>query len=359
MPPSDVVAKGHQLSHGPCDALASRAMDSVSQLVLGASVGVAVMGRRTAVWKAALWGGIAGTLPDLDVFIDHGDALANMVRHRAESHSLFWLTVASPAMAAIPALVHRERERFLRWWLAMWLALVTHPLLDAMTVYGTQLLLPFTNHPFGVGSIFIIDPLYTVPLLVGLVVALSRREWRGLRWVHAGLVLSTAYLAWSAAAQWHVRGVAQRALEGRPVQALLVTPTPFNTVLWRVLAMRPDGSYEEGFHSLADGGRPMRFERFGTQPVSREVQAFPAVQRLVDFSHGFARVRSSGGQAWVTDLRMGQEPNYTFNFLIARRDAGAAWNAVTPQNQGSRGDARKGLAWLWQRMWGRDVPPPR
>ncbi len=39
----------------------------------------------------------------------------------------------------------------------MWLALVTHPLLDAMTVYGTQLALPFTNHPYGVGSVFIID----------------------------------------------------------------------------------------------------------------------------------------------------------------------------------------------------------
>lgn len=65
-------------------------MDSLSQLVLGASVGVATMGRRTAVWKAVLWGGMAGILPDLDVFIDHGDALRNMVPHRAESHALFW-----------------------------------------------------------------------------------------------------------------------------------------------------------------------------------------------------------------------------------------------------------------------------
>ena len=49
------------------------------------------MGRRKAAWKAALRGGMAGTLPDLDVFIDHGDALRNMVLHRAESHALFWL----------------------------------------------------------------------------------------------------------------------------------------------------------------------------------------------------------------------------------------------------------------------------
>ena len=56
---------------------------------------MAAMGRRTALWKAALWGGIAGTLPDLDVVIDHGDALRNMIMHRGASHSLFWLTLAA------------------------------------------------------------------------------------------------------------------------------------------------------------------------------------------------------------------------------------------------------------------------
>ena len=68
-------------------------MDSLTQIALGSAVGVAVMGRRTAVWKAALWGAIGGTLPDLDAFIDHGDPILNMTRHRAESHALFFLTL--------------------------------------------------------------------------------------------------------------------------------------------------------------------------------------------------------------------------------------------------------------------------
>ena len=74
-------------------------MDSLSQLALGASLGVAVMGRRTAVWKAALWGGVAGTLPDLDVLIDYGEPLANMVNHRGFSHSLIYLSLLAPALA--------------------------------------------------------------------------------------------------------------------------------------------------------------------------------------------------------------------------------------------------------------------
>ena len=61
-------------------------MDSLSQLALGAACSVAVMARRTAVWKAALWGGIAGTLPDLDALIDFGDAVSNMTHHLSLIH---------------------------------------------------------------------------------------------------------------------------------------------------------------------------------------------------------------------------------------------------------------------------------
>ena len=76
-------------------------MDSLSQVALGAAVGVAAMGRRTAPWKAALWGGICGTLPDLDALIDYGDPVRNMTFHRAESHSLLYLTLLAPAIAWI------------------------------------------------------------------------------------------------------------------------------------------------------------------------------------------------------------------------------------------------------------------
>jgi inner membrane protein len=336
-------------------------VDSLSQLALGAAVGVATLGRRTAIWKAALWGGIAGTLPDLDVLIDHGDALRNMTGHRGESHALFWLTLFSPVFAALPALLHRQRELFARWWLAMWLALVTHPLLDAMTVYGTRLLLPFSDYPVAVGSVFIIDPLYTVPLVVGVVAALARREWGGLRWNRAGLVLSTAYLGWSVLAQWHVREHAQEALAARGAAEVpvLVTPTAFNTVLWRVVALHGDGSYDEGFYSLLDNGRPMRLDRFSGSPaLHSQLAGLDPVQRLGRFSRGFYKLHERDGRAVITDLRMGQEPHYVFSFPVARRE-GSAWAPVVPRNLGSRGDAGRVLAWMGQRLQGRDVPPPR
>jgi inner membrane protein len=258
-------------------------MDSLSQIALGSAVGIAVMGRRTAVWKSALWGAVCGTLPDLDVFVDHGDAIRNMVMHRSESHALFWLALLSLPLAALIARLHGEWALWRRWWLAVGLALETHPLLDAMTVYGTRLLLPFTDQPYAVGSIFIIDPLYTVPLLVGGVWALAARgSAAGLKANAAGLVLSTAYLAWSAAAQAHVERVATAALRAQGVQAtqVLVTPTAFNTLLWRVVAIEGD-QYHEGFRSLLDGAGPMHFDRFPRGlSLMPEVQAIDGVRRV-------------------------------------------------------------------------------
>lgn len=328
-------------------------MDSLTQIALGSAVSLAVMGRRTAPWKAALWGAVAGTLPDLDAFIDHGNAIANMVQHRAESHALLYLTLFSAPLGWIVARLHGEQAGWRRWWLAMWLALITHPLLDAMTVYGTQLWKPFTSHPYGVGSIFIIDPLYTVPLIVGVVAALVSGPLVGMRWNRWGLVLSTLYLAWSAGAQQYVTGVAMASLrtQGLPVQTVLVTPTPFNTLLWRVVAVTPT-QYAEGFYALADGGRLMQWtlhERGA--PLIGRYQAVPEVAQIADFSHGFYRMRTRDGHVFLTDLRMGQEPDYTFHFDLGtpgQLDAGAPEVALRSQ----RPDIRTALPALWRRLRG-------
>ena len=336
-------------------------MDSVSQLALGAAVSVAVMGRRTAVWKAALWGAVAGTLPDLDVLIEHGDPIRNMVLHRAETHALFWLTLFSLPLAVTVARLHREWAQWRRWWMAMWLALVTHPLLDTMTVYGTQLALPFSAWPFGIGSVFIIDPLYTLPLLAGAGWALaSRGSPRGLKANVAGLLLSSAYLVWGVVAQAHVERVARLSLAAQGVDAeqVLVTPTAFNSVLWRVVVLAGP-TYHEGFYSLFDGGRQITFDRFerGTA-LSSALQDIEGVQRIAAFSKGFYKLHADDTQLLVTDLRMGQEPYYVFTFAVAERNS-AAQPLPRPVQLGTRPDVRRGLPWLWRRAWGEPLPPPR
>ena len=336
-------------------------MDSLSQLALGASLGVAVMGRRTAVWKAALWGGVAGTLPDLDVLIDYGEPLANMVNHRGFSHSLIYLSLLAPALAWLVWRIHGRQAALHRWCLAIWLALITHPLLDACTVYGTRLLLPFTDYAFGTDSVFIIDPLYTLPLCIGVVAALWRSAGGGLRWNAVGIVLSTAYLAWGLGVQAHVRSLAIDAL---PAEArsgdtlLLVTPAPLNTVLWRIVAQN-NTHYFEGFYSLFDAPGPIRFRRYdsGAALAAGLAPDNPA-RRLHDFANGFVRYDEQGGALRITDLRMGQEPNYVFSFAIAERSADGSLRTVTPRAVGTQGDIGEAWDWLLLRVAGHAMPSP-
>lgn len=335
-------------------------MDSLSQLALGAACSVAVMGRRTAVWKAALWGGIAGTLPDLDALIDYGDAVRNMTEHRGLSHGLLMVTLAAPLLAWVANRIHGAPGMYRRWCLALWLALFTHPLLDALTIYGTQLLRPFSDHPFGVGSMFIIDPLYTLPLLIGLGVALAQRQHAGLHWNVVGLGVSSLYLAWSVLAQAHVEQIvrAQLAQRGQSGAAFFVTPTPFNTVAWRIVVMRTEG-HAEGFYSFFDADRHIEFDTFTSQPaLFPQLGHNPALQRMAWFTHGFYSLREIDGRAILADLRMGQEPGYVFQFALAQRD-GARWKTIHPEPVGYRGDVARALPWLWARIKGHDVPPPR
>lgn len=333
-------------------------MDSVSQMALGAAVSVAVVGRRMPVWKAAAIGAAFGTLPDLDVVIDYGDPIRNMTFHRAESHALFWMTLFTPPAAWLVARLTGMADSFRLWCLNIWLILITHTLLDAMTVYSTQLLLPFSDMPLGVASIFIIDPLYTLPLLIGLFCAV---RWRGRRSLNAnrnGLIISTLYLCWTVLAQQHVAGIAERSLaaSGVDAQQQLVTPTPFNTLIWRVLVMTPDG-YAEGFYSLLDGDRPIRFTHF-----PRNMDLYQALRenwetaRMAWFSHGFFAMSEQDGEIRITDLRMGQQPDYVFSFAVARRTS-VGLQPELPVSRPSRIDPGPGFRWLGQRLLDADTPP--
>lgn len=335
-------------------------MDSLTQIALGASIGVAVMGRRTAAWKAALWGGVAGLLPDLDVLLDHGDPVLNMVLHRAETHALFWLALASGPLAWAVTRITQEPTLLRRWWLAIALVLMTHPILDWFTIYGTQLFLPFTDDALGLGSLFIIDPLYSLPLMVGVVWAI-RGSNRGLRANTVGLAWSCLYIAWSVVAQQHVLQHAHASLRtaGLSTEQVFVTPAPFNTVLWRVVAV--DGEHlHEGFYSLADDDRTVRFDAFerGSDLLLSNAK-HPQVQRLLRFTDGFVSLRqNAAGDLVMSDWRMGQYPNFVFTFNIGPAlEPGTTPPVATQESRNM--DLAAGLTWLWARMWGQDIDPPR
>ena len=300
---------------------------------------------------------MCATLPDLDTFLPHGDPIRDMTFHRAESHSLLYLTLIAPLVAWIVSRIQGEAALFARWWLLVFLALIFHPLLDLMTIYGTQLVLPFTDYPFGLGSIFIIDPLFTLPVLVGAIVALTWRSPRALRWNAAGLALSTLYLAWTFGAQQHVTSIAKASLRAQGIDArqVEVDPTAFNSVLWRVTAMTPE-SYFEGYYSLLDSGRDIVFhEHDAWRALYEQLRSDWNVARVAWFSHGFFKMEQRDGRVFISDLRMGMEPSYGFTFAVFDERDGRLV-PIRPEQTGARPSCSS-LTWLWRRLRGEPLPP--
>jgi len=308
-------------------------MDPVSQFTLGAAVGLTVLGRRAGARRAALIGGVLGTLPDLDYLVPTRDAVQSYLSHRSVTHSLLVQAAATPVIGeAVRLLVAPLRDARWQVWLAVYLCLATHALLDAVTVYGTRLLWPAWNEALGVGSLFIIDPLYTLPLLVGTVWAFCRREiTRSLATgVAAALVLSTGYIAWSVAAQQVAahRGARRLAAHGIVPERLLPTPAPFNTLFWRVIAIEGARNYN-AYVPLLGGDSAITVYAYDRWPAKIPCHAREALARdttvreLAAFTDGFYQIQAEDGAVVFVDLRMGLAPRYTFRFDIATRSGGA------------------------------------
>ncbi|MDR6839854.1 metal-dependent hydrolase [Pseudoxanthomonas sacheonensis] len=338
-------------------------MDSLTHLFLGGAIAAAIAPAKHR--RAALLAGAAlNTLPDLDslfIALSTSDPVSLMTVHRSFSHSLFVL----PVLGWLIWWLCRTRGKRVaespsRWFWAIQLALVTHPLLDAFTVYGTQLLWPLHTPPVMGSSLFIIDPMYTVWLLAGCVIAwFAREKMKAQRALLAGLALSTAYLAWSLLAKSRVDEQADRDLAAMGLQDAprFSVPMPLNTLLWRVVAMTPDG-YVIGDRSLVADRGAMDFKGYKSNVQAlAEAKDIEAVQELAWFNHGFMRAQVVGNELVLSDLRMGLEPDYNFSFVVAVRE-GDEWRAIPPRQVQdayrapvARGGLRKALFELWSRIW--------
>ncbi len=332
-------------------------MDSLTQILLGGAIAAAIAPAHHR--RAALLAGAAlGTLPDLDslpIALLSDDPVIRMTLHRGLSHSLLVLPLVGWAVWWLFRRFGRGRvaEAPRRWFWAIQLALLTHPLLDAFTVYGTQLLWPLATPPVMWSSVFIIDPGYTVWLLLAWVVAWFARERPLARHaLVAGLALSSAYLGWSLVAKAMVEREAQRSLAamGLGDAPRFSVPMPFNTLLWRVVAMTPDG-FVEGERSLAADRGAMAFRHYPSDALAlAQAGDIAAVQRLAWFNHGFMKAHERDGRLELSDLRMGAEPDYSFVFAVAERD-GAAWRAIPPEQLRPPWEARRRLGAMWHRIW--------
>jgi inner membrane protein len=313
--------------------------------------------------RGLLYGAALGTLPDLDVLLPAADVVSSMVTHRGFSHSLLVLTVLAPLLHALLAKFDRTLDDAQhRWRLAFWLALITHPLLDWCTTYGTQLLWPLDRTPYALGSIFIIDPVYTLPLLLAtLVVGFSTQLERQRRWLRGALWVSSGYLLWCLLAQSWVHSRTQPLLASLNLPAdtpVHVSPAPLNSLLWRIVVIDPDGGWYEGWFSLLSESTPQALQQHAGLRAPTTID-LPPLRRLAAFSHGWYALREEADTLWYADLRMGAQPWLAFRFALAQRDTFGHWQALDPVLQAAMGrPPLHVLGWVLRRIFDPTVALP-
>ena len=333
-------------------------MDSLSQIVLGAAVSNAVLGKKIGN-KAIVYGALIGTIPDLDVWIANFfyDPITQIEVHRGFSHSLLFYIILSFFLAFIVSKMERKNSvNFKESYLAVLLILLTHSLLDVFTTWGTQLFWPFYDK-LAIKSIFVIDPLYTIPFLICLLVSMFKNKENPKRflWNTIGLSISTIYLLLTIFLQFIVKNKVEKNLEINQIQytSLVVKPTAMNTILWNII-IETDEAFLISDYSFFDTTE-MKFEKhFKNHEYIKSISEEPIVSQLKHISENQYIITKSEDKFFFNDLRFGllsNNPNnikYAFSYELF--DENGVWKAKEVVKE--KRDGFQLLKNLWTRLKG-------
>jgi inner membrane protein len=282
-------------------------MDSLSQIVLGAATFALIKDKEIGK-KALLYGAILGTIPDLDILINpFFNNIEQLAIHRGFSHSIFFSFLLSLLFGKLFAL--KYKTSFKSWFWASFLALFTHPLLDICTTYGTRILYPLNKSFFALDNVFVIDPLYTIWLLVGCITLLIMKNSNTNRItvIKYSLVLSTSYLLFGLFANLYVKNHFKKELKRQNIayEKLKIVPTPFNTIFWQGIIKTKEGIYFSDY-SLFDSQETLNFhyEKNDVDFIAEKMK-IAELDPFFNFTEGFALARKEDNKIMIYGTKFG------------------------------------------------------
>lgn len=310
-------------------------LDTITQITLGAAVGEAVLGKKIGN-KAAGWGAALGVVPDLDVLANpFVSDVQEIIIHRGITHSIFFSIVAALFFGWLLARKYADKNTtYKEWSLLVFLVIITHIFIDACTGYGTQVFQPFSNYSLSFNTIFIIDPLYTLPLLAGILVALFiKRSSKNRKWAnYIGLGISSVYLLSGFVIKGHVNAVYEQNFEEQQitVDRYMTTPMPFTEFLWVAYAKSGDTIYA-GLYSIFDDDRSVTFQKvdMNTHLIDEYKDQLP-VERILWFSQGYYAANQKNEELVMHDLRFGRN-----DLWLTEGPASFVWNYRLKLNEDS------------------------
>ena len=302
-------------------------MDSFTQIAVGIAVAEVCTGKKLRN-KTVFYGAILGTIPDLDVviglFLNPVDAV---LIHRGISHSLFLFLFLSPILGWIIAKIERDKIKFFPATVMAFWCLFTHVLLDLFTSWGTQILWPL-EHRFALKTIFVIDPLYTIPLLISLIMVWKTKNiiLRN-KYIIRGLWISSSYLLLSCFIKLYALNQFEKALANQRIQysEIIVKPTAFNIILWNANVATTE-NYLLSDYSLFDT-QPISFTAYSkNKTLESQLIGNSDFEKLKKASEGWYIISQKNKILYFNDLRFGllndnpKNPQFAFSYQFIKNN---------------------------------------
>ena len=313
-------------------------MDSLTQIVLGIATAELVAGKKLQN-KTFLYGAVLGTIPDLDIIVGKFMSDVNGVAiHRGLSHSILFFLFLSPIFGWVISKIEKNSISFKSTSLLAFWCLATHVLLDIFTSWGTQILWPL-DYRFALKTIFVIDPLYTIPLFISLIFVWRNKEFLVRRkYLIRGLVISSSYLLLTCVLKLFAVNKFEKALDSQKInyQELIVKPTAFNCILWNANIATSKGYYLADY-SLFDS-QPIQFTFYPKNLKLEEklVNSYD-FQQLKKISEGWYLVSEQNNCLFFNDLRFGllndnpENPQFAFSYQMIPMSDGIYWAEEVPK----------------------------
>ena len=315
-------------------------MDSITQIVLGAACGEIALGKKIGN-KAILFGAIGGTIPDLDVLIGklfYTNEIDSLAFHRGIMHSIPFAIVGALIFGFLSYKVYdygylRRGTTSLKDWIWLFfLSILTHPILDSFTPYGTQLFLPFSDYRVAFNNIAVVDPLYTLPLImcVSITMFFNRKNSKRKTWTKAGLYLSSAYMIFTIGNKLYVDHFFKTSFNQAKINysRFSAQPTILNNFLWYAVA-ETDKNYTVSFYSIFDDtNTPPNFINIPKNHKVLDVD-HPDIKTLRWFSNEFYTLSILNNKIIYRDLRyplldLRDSTSSLFSFELIKE--GNRWN---------------------------------
>lgn len=287
-------------------------MDPLSQGTVGAAFAQSTANKKN-IFKISVIGFLAGLAPDLDILIQSStDPILFLEYHRQFTHALLFIPFGSLIVALLIFQLVKNSMRFRTVYFASLLGYATHGLLDACTSYGTQLFWPFSNERVTWNNISIVDPLFTIPalILIGIAIKMKKKVFGFFSIAWIAFYLSLGFVQYERA----LTAANQLANErGHNPERLTLKPSFGNLILWKSIYQHNETFYVDAIRTAQSStwclGESIRvFDyQYHLPNLEEESQQKKDIERFRWFSQdylGYDKERNI-----VTDVRYSMIPN--------------------------------------------------